>query len=109
MRYIDWEYPGYDNFIKKQVVAFFDRFSARKIDIHKLHITSIGKSSNAHRVANFSAKGEYKTIKITATEIIRILENKKSGSTQVPTGYGGSVPHPIFNIILSKQNKYVKI
>jgi len=79
--YIDREYPGYDQFIKKQVVAFFDRFSSRKVNIHKLHISCIGKSSNAHRVANFSAKGDYKTIKIVANKIITLLENKKSGST----------------------------
>lgn len=79
--YIDREYPGYDYFIKKRIIEFFNRFSNSNLDIHKLHITCIGKSSNAHRVANFSAKGEYKTIKVEAIEIIRLLENKKSGST----------------------------
>ncbi|KKP88344.1 MAG: hypothetical protein UR93_C0016G0009, partial [Berkelbacteria bacterium GW2011_GWA2_35_9] len=56
--YIDREYNGYDKFVKSKIVDLFKENSNKSINIHKLHIVSVGRDSNAHKVANFSAKNK---------------------------------------------------
>ncbi|TSC93522.1 MAG: hypothetical protein CEN91_232 [Candidatus Berkelbacteria bacterium Licking1014_85] len=71
--YIDREYIGYDQFIKNKIVELFKNNAREKFDIHKLHIVNIGRSANAHRVANFSANGKIKSSKIMANEILNLI------------------------------------
>jgi len=76
--YIDKEYPGYEKFIKNQIHNF-DKNDGISIDSHFIHFTTIGRGSNAHKVAVVAHRQKNANRRINAKEIIELI--KKSGNT----------------------------
>lgn len=76
--FIDKEYPGYEKYIKNQIINFAQK-DGISVDIHYIHFTTIGRGSNAHKVAVIAHRQKNADKKITAKEIIELI--KKSGNT----------------------------
>lgn len=75
--YIDKEYPGYDQFIRQQLVEF----SKSKLDRSQIHIIQVSKKSRAHKKAHRAMTTKNFDLEVNAQEIIKLLPNKKPRST----------------------------
>ncbi len=69
---IDREYPGHESDIKSSILDIFNKEKI-KIEPGSIKFTSIGKKSNAHKIAHESYISKKSEIKISANEILRIL------------------------------------
>lgn len=76
---IDREYTGYDQLIKQKIIGFA-RIFRKKLDKSQITFREIGKKSAAHQLAYFSAQKKIFNQRITAKQIVELLEKQKSGN-----------------------------
>lgn len=97
---IDREYPGYDELIKEKIVAYLDKLKV-KLRPELLSIGLVGKESGSHSLAYRAAKSSSWTLKLTAKNILflvqtknrRVLKKRLSRLVGTPSGfYDKSVP-----------------
>jgi len=74
---IDTEYPGQDSLIKNYLLNYYKSIK-KDINKYQINFQRVGKSSNAHSVANSSFKKKKAIIKASADDIIRLIK-KRSG------------------------------
>lgn len=78
---IDREYPGYDYFIKDQLIIFAKHFH-KHLKRDQIKISQIGKKSRAHVIAYNSSKSKVFNKRFKSYDIIKLLKTtKKSGNT----------------------------
>lgn len=76
---IDREYPGQEPLIKSYLLTFFRERTKINIDKKSVVFQLITKNSNAHLIALDCYRNKKANIKITANEIVRLIDKKRSG------------------------------
>ena len=71
---IDTEYPGQEPLIKNHLLNFFKTLSRSDVDKSTFVFKSIGKASNAHKVAYDAYKGKESGEAVTADQVFDIVK-----------------------------------